>query len=60
MSRSMVTAPLRTGKELDEDIVRTETRLRDEERRLPRVSELEIQRLTDLLVEQGVKAIRIF
>lgn len=56
----MSNSPVRTDKELDEDIVRTEARLRDEARRLPKVSEEEIQRLTNLLAEQGVKAIRIF
>jgi len=60
MHRSLVTAPTRTDKELDEDIIRAERVLSDEKRRLPRVSETEIQRLTDLLAEQGVRAIRIF
>ena len=53
-------SPVRTDKELDEDIVRAETRLHDEERRLPRVSESKIQELVNFLAEQGVKAIRIF
>lgn len=56
----MGNSPMRTNRELDEDIVRAETRLRDEKRRLPQVSEKEIQRLTDLLAEQGVRVVRIF